>query len=68
MDKEALKKRLMQIEQNLRILEPQTVKKSSIDVDYAVKTGEYQMSVSEHNILNAILGLHERLDQLENKK
>ena len=61
MDSKQIKDRMIQLEEQVRTLAPQTVKKSSIDVDYAVKTGQYSICIAEHNMLNAMLGIHEEL-------
>ena len=61
MDEKDIKNRMIFIENRLRELAPRTIKKSSLDVDYAVASGQYAALESEHNILHAILGLMRRI-------
>ena len=67
MNLEQIKNRMIQLETDIRILEPQAVKKSNIDVEYAVKTGQLSIAIAEHNMLNALLGIHEKLEEIITK-
>jgi hypothetical protein len=62
MDQTQVENRLIQLETAIAQIQPMLVKKSGVDVDFAVNTAKHSTYIMEHNIMNGILGLHDKLN------